>query len=432
MNTLVQFFEAHGYALELLIAVAALTWWLDRRPRFALRLAGALALLAAVSGFWSVLPADALTQTGRTLSFWAVSAAGAWLCFRLPMTWAVFYVTAAGTMQHIAYRGAKLIQAALYNLTGANWVWAVLYAPLFAVLCVVCYFSCARRLQHRTLGALPGRTLLTLLVGMQLCVNLFANLFNAYAPPGGAQIFTVYGLFDLVACLFLFMLLCEIVDKSDAERDNAVLRQMMRQQRQQLEMSKDTVELINIKCHDIKKQLSGLGGRVPQEELDELNRAVNIYDAAAKTGDAALDVLLAERSLLCKGRGIQFDYMVDGEKLAFLKPGEVYSLFGNALDNAIEAVSDIADEERRYIGLQVRESCGMLLIRMENCIDAAPELDGGSGLPRTTKGDPREHGFGMKSMRRLAEKYGGSLTVRAQDGLFTLTAVLPLPDTLPA
>lgn len=426
------FFEAHGFVLEILTAVGTLTWWLERRRCFALRCAAAIMLLAASSAFWMVLPVDVLTQTGRTLSFWTVSALGVWFCFRLPATWSVFYATAAATMQHIAFRGAKLIQALLYEILGAEWVWQWLYVPLFVALCVVCYFFCARRLQYRVQGELTGRTVLTLLVGMQLCINLFANLFNAYATPSGPKLFTIYGLFDLVSCLFLFMLLCEIVDKNDAERDNAVLRQMMRQQRQQLEMSKDTVELINIKCHDIKKQLSGLGGRVSQEELDELNRAVSIYDTAAKTGDAALDVLLAERSLLCKGRGIQFDYMVDGEKLAFLKPGEVYSLFGNALDNAIEAVSGIKDEERRYIGLQVREKCGMLLIRVENCIDAAPELDGASGLPRTTKGDPREHGFGMKSMRRLAEKYGGSLTVHAGDGVFTLTAVLPLPQTAPA
>lgn len=164
-----------------------------------------------------------------------------------------------------------------------------------------------------------------------------------------------------------------------------VLQQMMRQQRQQMELSKETVELINIKCHDIRKQLYTLGSRVPTEELDELKKAVDIYGSTVKTGNETLDVLLAERSIVCKGRGIQLDYIADGAKLDFLKPGEVYSLFGNALDNAIEAVTSL-EPDRRYIGLQVRAERGMLLIRMENC--AAEPLHFVDGLPQTTKGTP--------------------------------------------
>lgn len=99
---------------------------------------------------------------------------------------------------------------------------------------------------------------------------------------------------------------------------------------------------------------------------------------------------------MCKGRGIQLDYIADGAKLDFLKPGEVYSLFGNALDNAIEAVTPL-EPDRRYIGLQVRAERGMLLIRMENC--AAEPLHFVDGLPQTTKGDARWHGFGVKSIR---------------------------------
>ena len=202
-----------------------------------------------------------------------------------------------------------------------------------------------------------------------------------------------------------------------------VLQQMMRQQRQQMELSKETVELINIKCHDIRKQLYTLGSRVPTEELDELKKAVDIYDSTVKTGNETLDVLLAERSIVCKGRGIQLDYIADGAKLDFLKPGEVYSLFGNALDNAIEAVTPL-EPDRRYIGLQVRAERSMLLIRMENC--AAEPLHFVDGLPQTTKGDARWHGFGVKSIRRIVQQHGGTLTMQAQDGMFRLVALLPL------
>lgn len=280
-----------------------------------------------------------------------------------------------------------------------------------------------RRLHSRNLGTLPGRTMTFIMVGYQLSMNIFVNLFNAFSVDSAPRIFTVYSVYDEVTTILLFFLLCEILQHSDAEWDNMVLQQMMRQQRQQMELSKETVELINIKCHDIRKQLYTLGSRVPTEELDELKKAVDIYGSTVKTGNETLDVLLAERSIVCKGRGIQLDYIADGAKLDFLKPGEVYSLFGNALDNAIEAVTSL-EPDRRYIGLQVRAERGMLLIRMENC--AAEPLHFVDGLPQTTKGDARWHGFGVKSIRRIVQQHGGTLTMQAQDGMFRLVALLPL------
>ena len=287
----------------------------------------------------------------------------------------------------------------------------------------MCCLTLTRRLHSRNLGTLPGRTMTFIMVGYQLSMNIFVNLFNAFSVDGAPRIFTTYSVYDEVTTILLFFLLCEILQRSDAEWDNMVLQQMMRQQRQQMELSKETVELINIKCHDIRKQLYTLGSRVPTEELDELKKAVDIYGSTVKTGNETLDVLLAERSIVCKGRGIQLDYIADGAKLDFLKPGEVYSLFGNALDNAIEAVTPL-EPDRRYIGLQVRAERGMLVIRMENC--AAEPLHFVDGLPQTTKGDARWHGFGVKSIRRTVQQHGGTLTMQAQDGMFRLVALLPL------
>ena len=424
MSMLRTILALHGYVLELLVCAAATTWWLDRREKFWLRFAAVCLLAVTVTAVWGLLPCGIMAEALRTFALWLVAAYGIWLCYRLPAAWAVFYATAAGTMQHIIYRGAKLLQNLMCHLAHDYWWFSnEVYLPLFILLLVVCYFMFTRRLQHRNLGTLPGRTMSWLLVGYQLSMNIFVNLFNAYSVDSGPRIFTVYSMFDEVTTVLLFFLLCEILERSDAEWDNAVLQQMMRQQRQQMELSKETVELINIKCHDIRKQLYTLGNRVPAEELNELKKAVDIYGSTVKTGNETLDVLLAERSIVCKGRGIQLDYIVDGEKLNFFKAGEIYSLFGNALDNAIEAVTPL-DEDHRYIGLQVRQERGMLLIRMENCVGG--ELHFVDGLPQTTKGDARWHGYGVKSIRRIVEQHGGSLTLQAEDGMFRLAALIPL------
>ena len=424
MSTVIDLFERHGYVLELLACVAATTWKLERQERFAARLTGILLAEVCFTIVWEQVPHNLYTESLRTFLLWSIAAVGIRLCFRIAAAWAVFYATAAGTMQHIIYRGAKLLQNAVYHMDRQYWAWSRwVYLGLFVLLFAVCCLTLTRRLHSRNLGTLPGRTMTFIMVGYQLSMNIFVNLFNAFSVDSAPRIFTVYSVYDEVTTILLFFLLCEILQHSDAEWDNMVLQQMMRQQRQQMELSKETVELINIKCHDIRKQLYTLGSRVPTEELDELKKAVDIYDSTVKTGNETLDVLLAERSIVCKGRGIQLDYIADGAKLDFLKPGEVYSLFGNALDNAIEAVTPL-EPDRRYIGLQVRAERGMLLIRMENC--AAELLHFVDGLPQTTKGDARWHGFGVKSIRRIVQQHGGTLTMQAQDGMFRLVALLPL------
>lgn len=425
MSGIVDFFVQYGFILELLVCAAALTRGMEHRNYFAWRCTAVVFAAWMFAVDLGTATSSIYTESLRTFVLWSIMALGVWACFRISFSWAVFYATAAGTMQHIVFRGSRLMQNLIYVLSGyrANWAWGSTYAPLFVLLYVVCYFVFARRLQKPNLGAMPGRSMLWIAACFQLLLNLFVNLFNYYGSFYGATLFTLYSTFDLVVTVLLFFMLCEMLERSSAQRDNTILQEMMRQQRQQLELSRESVELINIKCHDIRKQIRSLNDKVPAEELDELKKAVRIYDTTARTGGEALDVLLAERSVICQSRSIQLDYMVDGAKLDFLKPGEIYSLFGNALDNAIEAVTPL-DEEKRYIGLQVREDRGMLLVRMENYTAVMPKFV--DGLPQTTKSDPNWHGFGVKSMRRIVEQYDGTLRLQVQDGMFCLTALLPL------
>ena len=96
---------------------------------------------------------------------------------------------------------------------------------------------------------------------------------------------------------------------------------------------------------------------------------VSIYDSSVRTGNETLDVLLANKSLQCEQRGIRFDRMIDGELLDFMKPADIYSLFGNAVDNAIEAVLRLDDDADRYVSMTVCKRKEMLSIHMSaNCV----------------------------------------------------------------
>jgi signal transduction histidine kinase len=68
------------------------------------------------------------------------------------------------------------------------------------------------------------------------------------------------------------------------------------------------------------------------------------------------------------------------------------------------------------------------MIRVDNYVGDL-ELDLHDGLPRTTKDDPASHGYGLTTMRQVAERLGGSLTVRVEDGWFTVRVLLALEAT---
>jgi sensor histidine kinase regulating citrate/malate metabolism len=167
------------------------------------------------------------------------------------------------------------------------------------------------------------------------------------------------------------------------------------------------------------------GGRADPQELQRMKELIGIYDSAVKTGNETLDTILTERSLYCEKHGIRLSCIVDGSKLRFLSDGDICALFGNALENAIEAVSKLERPEDRNISFQVRENRGMLVITVDNYYAGTLRFDG--PLPQTTKENGGYHGYGLKSIRMVAEKYGGEVTITADDGMFHLSVLLPIP-----
>ena len=168
-------------------------------------------------------------------------------------------------------------------------------------------------------------------------------------------------------------------------------------------------------------------GESPERDayIREIEQAAVFYESSAKTGNKMLDLLLMEKLLYCEKYKIKLSCIAEGEKLAFMDAMDLYSLFGNALDNAIESVVQEKDEKKRIISFRVASHGQMLSIHFENYI--AHELMFEDDLPVTTKSDKEYHGFGMMSIRHIVEKYGGTLQISTRDNLFQLNILMSIP-----
>ena len=202
---------------------------------------------------------------------------------------------------------------------------------------------------------------------------------------------------------------------------------LLRQEQEQHRMSRAAVEVINRKCHDLKHQISALRHMSSEEQersIGQLEKAVMIYDSFPKSGNDDLDIILAEESLQAEKLGVRLHCIADGARLSFMGTEDLYSLMGNALDNAIEGAAGEESPAKRIVTLNISAQGSLLSVHVENPCARAPIF--ADGLPVTTKSDKDYHGYGVRSMRYIAEKYGGAMTSGWEDGVFLLDIVFPL------
>ncbi len=213
-----------------------------------------------------------------------------------------------------------------------------------------------------------------------------------------------------------------------ARKELGAMQTMLENQYAQYRMSRDSIDLVNRKYHDLKHQLALIRSAdesTRNQWLDELEAEIHAYEVQNKTGNAVLDTLLTSKGLYCQKHGIELAVVADGKLLSFLDVMDICTIFGNALDNAIECELKIPDKSQRMIRLSLSSQRQFLLLQVENYCPEPPRLQ--NGFPVTTKSDPEHHGIGLKSIRHTAAKYGGTTTITCQHNWFVLKVLMPLP-----
>ena len=115
--------------------------------------------------------------------------------------------------------------------------------------------------------------------------------------------------------------------------------------------------------------------------------------------------------------------MVDGSMLNFMKTTDVYALFGNLMDNAIESVIKEEDDEKRIISISVKEKNKGAHIHIENYCDK-DKVNTKIGI--TTKSDKSMHGFGLKSIEMMMKEYKGKMSIKLKEDIFSLDLLFPI------
>ncbi len=241
-----------------------------------------------------------------------------------------------------------------------------------------------------------------------------------------SDIFYIRTLCDLVGVVVGHLLHLLLHDMERRE-ENAAFQTVLRNQYIQFRESKDNIDMINRKYHDLKHQLQVLRETTSETErsayIDEIQEGIEKYETENKTGNSVLDTVLTSKQSRCLKEHVTMTVVADGTLLNKLSVMDICTVFGNAIDNAIEYEMKIADREKRLIHLTVSEKNGFICILVENYYEGETIRDG--AFPETTKKNKQFHGFGLKSVKYTVEKYGGLVNTGVRDGWFRLEIIIP-------
>lgn len=442
MNTLSTFLQIAQQPFQLLAAIFLFTVHKPKRKHWLIYgcavLGAAFVTIQFVIKLISFLPHLVLAGTvAWSLGWFVAAAAGVYLVFEIQHIELAMYITALAYLtQHMAYCLCNALQPgngnARLSFLCVGDVLRSLILPLvvFVTVYAMIYVSVARPITKGGINSVgKGKSVIIILLVLMVSIVFSAAVQNGL--PSDIFLFRCCRIYAALCCALMLWGQVDLHDRLLQEREAALQRQLWVRHKAQYERAADSVKLINHKCHALKCQIADLrqvirANNVTEEQnvLQKIEESISVYDSIVETGNTILDTILTEKSLLCAANNITFTCVADGKAVRFLEAIDLFSLLGNALDNAEEAVCQLDDPDRRSISVSIFSGHGVAVLQVENFYDG--QLVFQNGFPVTTKGSTEYHGFGLKSIRSTAEKYGGALSIQTDSGIFLLRVALPL------
>lgn len=233
-------------------------------------------------------------------------------------------------------------------------------------------------------------------------------------------------IFTIIAVNYILFLMIEKYTMVEEHRHEEEMMQAELEYRNEYyrDMEQYQEQIQDIR-HDMKNRLAGLldaaehGESVlMKEKLREVLGEISLAEDIIYSANPVLNSIMKLKGAKAKEKGIRFEVHALIPKKVSIEIGDMGILFGNLLDNAIEACCKV-EQDRRFITVEVKYQEDKLLLKTVNS-----KQTGENPTMATTKANKRKHGRGLRSVRRVAEKYGGNLVLRDNGESFEANLLL--------
>lgn len=432
----VLFISCIRFSMQLLISEYPYTTSWKKRKAFGVQLvAGLLAYLLAATVVYKIATGIPFSSPVVVilyyLALFGLSLGLMQICFETTWEELLFAGVCGYATQHIAFACVTIVTQLAEN--SFNTIEDFLFIRLLPYVCAsaIAYFGLIRRnagqieFKKRDIrqiwlafGILSTVIIISVLVDYDFLRKDALFMQNVFCK--------IYAITCSIFAIFIAFFLSR---QNHIQHENEIMESMLHNIAEQQMLSQETINLINIKCHDLKYRISKIPSITDEKDqleyINSVKDTVAIYDNIFQTGNNALDLVLTEKSLRCNEYNIKFSCMEDGKEIFFMGSTDLYALLGNLMDNAIESVLKEENEEKQIISLNISNRNGGCHLHLENyCTDSVEFVD---GLPVTTKADKDYHGFGVRSIRYITQKYYGDLLMRSENNRF-LTDIIFYQD----
>ena len=338
-----------------------------------------------------------------------------------------------GVSGYAVHHFVSTFQDLFFSITSLDKVWSffqwqhllINFSFTILICSIISYFY----LKNSYVQTLMNRKRVSIVAVIIISLNIMISSFARIAPRFGISDVSslISQIYNLVTSLLCLAILFGLMDKEYLEKEIAIMDNMFKEEKKQYEISKAAMDSISIRAHDLKHHINDMmAGKEywTAEEKKKISEEISAFNSIYKTGNEAVDLVLTNRAMVCEKYGIEMTCMVDGKLFDFMENYDIYSLFENALDNAIDAAKKVVDQNSRFIFVNIKQNKNMISFHVENSF--VDEITLKDGLPMTSNQDKDSHGFGIKSMQRISEKYNGFVNFSHKDQVFYLDVCFPM------
>ena len=396
---------------------------LERRSHFFLRLLGVLGI-AIVQGAIGLLQIPVLNMTSAMLMI----VGSTLLCYRCKKLYFLVYDILIAFCGFLTDVFSVLLLSTFYDssisstLQESNiWVRNA-FASLTAFLLCQLLFTLIRK-KHAIFSWYEA-IFYTMLAAGEIAVFAYVCKYIQSYSSGMFLILFLLGCLVLDVYIVAVFYRISIVRKTEKEL-------LQQQSEMQLEVYSDLQQRYQNSMetiHDAKRHVRALESLIQSDHLAEaqqykesLFQKLNELQPSIHCDNPLLSAILNHVFLKAEQRHIALKMDLQGEEqLSMLAGVDLTTIASNLLDNAVDAVSELP-EEQRYIHFAVAFQMGEIMIHVENPTKNDLKREG-NAVVSTKEG---HLGLGLKNVEMVVKKYKGDFKIDVKDGIFTAAITIP-------
>ena len=266
------------------------------------------------------------------------------------------------------------------------------------------------------------------------CLSCMQSLFEAVAIGDAIQ------MRRSVLLAWLFIMLCAISilfvlsnrSRLKAEKyENSIITKQIEILENDNKQLNSAYEEIAKMSHDFNNQIRTIGSMAAdtdnaelKEYVSELLKDFDDIKIITYTGIDSIDAVINRKQKQAKDKNITTSLSASYSRNYSIRNIDICVILANLFDNALEACEKIAEEQDRFIRFNLHNTGDMIVIKMENSFNRDSSIKIKEGVFITTKAETDTHGYGLKIINSLVEKYQGVLDTSYEKGVFSVYILL--------